>query len=37
VFAARQRTLGPDHPDTLTAAEWIANMQYDRPRKAGGD
>ena len=22
-----ERRLGPDHPDTLAAAEWIDNMQ----------
>jgi hypothetical protein len=26
-----ERKLGPDHPDTPTAAEWIANIQYDLP------
>jgi hypothetical protein len=23
-----ERKLGPDHPDTLAAAEWIANLRY---------
>ena len=23
-----ERKLGPDHPDTLAAAEWIANIRY---------
>jgi hypothetical protein len=27
----QQRTLGPDHPDTLTTAEWIASIRYDLP------
>jgi hypothetical protein len=31
LLVARRQTLGPDHPDTLTAAEWIANIQYDQP------
>jgi hypothetical protein len=26
-----ERKLGPDHPDTLAAAEWIANIRYGPP------